>query len=473
MALFDKILLYIGVFLFIRILYIYGKNKFIDIKETQFLAQRKFAVWEIMIPTEIEKTPLAMENVFSIIHGTLIGPGPIDYNIYGIREYLYVWEIVGRNGFVNFYVNIPVEYTELVKSALYSNFPTIEVKEAEDWKNDLPTFDPDKKIYLKNGVRYRVKLSELILTKPDVYPIKSYVDFGFKEKFVDPEEEGRISDPLANVLEAVGSAGKDEIIVYQLLIQPATDDWKEEGLRLRDQMLGRNQQKKGSGLKGLFDDLLRESRLWLTAGIDRLMHLFTGGHIGSIEEQVKQLQKENEMFPQALTLSKREMEIIYAIERNISKLGFTTWVRIGYIAPQQSYNVAKYENLVYSFKQFNSQDLNGFMTNPYFYGESYIRLKHLLDLKTLYYIWWKYRGIILPINKRSLDALRQYNLFTLLTKKVPGKRKIGHKALILNTEELATIYHFPTKGVVAPYIKRIEAKRKRPPMGLPKTHLKS
>lgn len=472
MALLNKILLYLGVFLFIRILYIYAKNKFVDIKETQFLEKRKSTILEILIPAEIEKTPLAMENVFSIIHGTLIGPGPIDYNIYGIREYLYIWEIVGINGIIHFYVNVPEEYTELVKSALYSNFPTIEVKETEDWKKYLPNFDPYQKQYSKNSIKYRIKLSELILTKPDAYPIKSYVDFGFKEKFVDTEEEGRISDPLANVLEAIGSAGKDEILVYQLLIQPATDDWKEEGLKLRDKMLGRNQQEKTTGLKSLFDDLFRESKLWFTDMVDRLIHMISGTHMGSVEEQVKQIKKESELFPTTLALSKREMEIVYAIERNISKLGFTTWIRIGYIAPQESFNIAKYENLVYSFRQFNSQDLNGFTTNPYFYGQNYIRIKDFLDLKTLYYLWWKYRGIILPTNKKKLDALRQYNLFVLLNKKVPGKKKIGHKSFVLNTEELATIYHFPTKGIIAPYIKRIEAKRKRPPMGLPKTRLK-
>ncbi len=467
MALFEKILLYVVVFLFIRILYIYARNKFIDIKETQFLAQRKFAVLEVMIPAEIEKTPLAMENVFSIIHGTLIVPGPIDYNFYGVREYLYVFEIVGRNGYVNYYLNVPVEYTELVKSALYSNFPTLEVKETEDWKKDLPTFKPGQNIYFKNNTKYRVKIGELKLIKPDAYPIKTYLDFGFKEKFVDLEEESKISDPLANVLEAIGSAGKDEIIVYQLLIQPTADAWKEEGLKLRDQLLGRNQQKKATGLKYIFNEMLKELRLWLTAAIDRFMHLVTGGHIGSIEEQIKQMQQEKELFPQALALSKREMEVIYAIERNISKLGFTTWIRLGYIAPKQSYNVAKYENLVYSFKQFNSQDLNGFMSNSYFSSEVDIRLGDLLDFKTLYYIWWKHRGIIAPTNKRKLDALRQYNLFTLLYRKVPGKRKIGHRSFVFNTEELATIYHFPTKGIVAPYIKRIEAKRKRPPLGLP------
>ena len=40
---------------------------------------------------------------------------------------------------------------------------------------------------------------------------------------------------------------------------------------------------------------------------------------------------------------------------------------------------------------------------------------------------------------------------------------------VLNTEELATIYHLPDMGVRAPLLPRVEAKRGEPPVGLPIT----
>ena len=41
------------------------------------------------------------------------------------------------------------------------------------------------------------------------------------------------------------------------------------------------------------------------------------------------------------------------------------------------------------------------------------------------------------------------------------------KPIILNTEELATIYHFPGVTVGAPSMPRLQARRAEPPAGLP------
>ncbi|MDZ4229552.1 MAG: hypothetical protein U1C53_00250, partial [Candidatus Veblenbacteria bacterium] len=44
----------------------------------------------------------------------------------------------------------------------------------------------------------------------------------------------------------------------------------------------------------------------------------------------------------------------------------------------------------------------------------------------------------------------------------------GHgEGFILNTEELATLYHFPVVTVKAPLVKKTEAKKAEPPFGLP------
>ena len=46
-------------------------------------------------------------------------------------------------------------------------------------------------------------------------------------------------------------------------------------------------------------------------------------------------------------------------------------------------------------------------------------------------------------------------------------RRFPSKTSILNTEELATLYHPPISGVEAPRLARIEAKKGEPPAGLP------
>ena len=46
-------------------------------------------------------------------------------------------------------------------------------------------------------------------------------------------------------------------------------------------------------------------------------------------------------------------------------------------------------------------------------------------------------------------------------------REWGKKDYILNTEELATIYHYPILVVEAPTMRRVEAKKAEPPVSLP------
>ena len=45
---------------------------------------------------------------------------------------------------------------------------------------------------------------------------------------------------------------------------------------------------------------------------------------------------------------------------------------------------------------------------------------------------------------------------------------VGHSYFILNTEELATIWHFPSKFIKAPMLQRTESKKSEPPFSLPR-----
>jgi len=46
-------------------------------------------------------------------------------------------------------------------------------------------------------------------------------------------------------------------------------------------------------------------------------------------------------------------------------------------------------------------------------------------------------------------------------------RLFAKKKIILNTEELATVYHIPSKVMEVPMLQRIPAKKVEPPSGLP------
>ena len=143
-----------------------------------------------------------------------------------------------------------------------------------------------------------------------------------------------------------------------------------------------------------------------------------------------------------MILSPGERMIVEAIERNVSKLGFDACLRFVYIAKPDKYNHVVSNAIQGSMKQFNSLNLNGFeRTNSTSYVDYFFK-------KTRE--GWR--------KKRMFDAYVNRSAFYK-----PHKRK----TFILNTEELATVYHFPGSVVRTPALGRIESKKGEPPAGLP------
>lgn len=144
----------------------------------------------------------------------------------------------------------------------------------------------------------------------------------------------------------------------------------------------------------------------------------------------------------SLAMSPGERIIVEAIERNITKLGFDVCVRMAYLAEKEKYKQAIpafFEGII---KQYNSNNLNGFK----------------LANRTLYvnYFFQKIR-----------HAWRQKRMFDAYVKRSSFYPPRTRKLYILNTEELATIYHFPGSVAKTPTLERIESKKSEPPAGLP------
>ena len=64
--------------------------------------------------------------------------------------------------------------------------------------------------------------------------------------------------------------------------------------------------------------------------------------------------------------------------------------------------------------------------------------------------------------------LRKRRMFRNYIKRLPPLFPLKGGKFILNTEELATMFHFPGRAVApAPFVPRVEAKRGEAPPGLP------
>jgi len=250
---------------------------------------------------------------------------------------------------------------------------------------------------------------QFTLTKADAYPIKTYLDYGLDK---DAKEEYK-HDPIVPMLEYMGALKKGEQAWVQILIQSHT----KEGLKY-----GR---------------------------------IFTKPDWKSgIEKEIKEITKkatmktEDQKFPTSLNLSKGQQETIAAIERAAAKYAFDTMIRATYFAEKDIYNSANIGGLLGSFLQFNSQTLNGF--KPGFTASS--------D-----YLWQDFRGAKKKDNEEKLlEAYKRRSFFNTPFKNFHGK------PFILSTEELATIFHFPSYVVAAtPTLARVPSKKAEAPPNLP------
>lgn len=383
----------------------------------KYLMGLKWIMLEIKFPREVVKTPKAMEQFFAGLHATLKNPKKKDRYLKGTLPPWFSIEILGHGGEIRFYIRTESKYRNLIESHLYAQYPQIEIVEAEDYVSDIPSGTPTKD--------FDAWGTELILEKADAYPIRTYPIF-----FEDKEEEER-TDPIAGLFEFLSSLDARESIGIHILINPTDDKWKIEGEKLVGKLVGR--EVKADKKKGLL--IIEESKSWISALGNGIMEFFSlGGGEKKEEKEIK-----------ALTpfLTPGQKEVVLAIEQNIAKIGFKTMIRFMYWAPKEIFNKDKPTVVAGFFRQFNTQNLNGFKAN-----------KKVTPG----------RGKI--FKKRREVGQRKHFVAIFKRRFFPG-HKIKTRGFVFNIEELATVFHVPGTFVEAEKLSKIGAKKGSPPPDLP------
>lgn len=374
--------------------------------KTSYSSAVSWAMMEVSVPKEVFQTPKSVESIFASLHSMSSPPDEFmdKYWKGKIQDYL-CFEIVGTSGKSHFYVRAPSALKNYISSQIYAQYPKAEINEVSDYVSSIPSTAPDP--------QYELWGAEMILAKEDGYPIRTYV------QFEETVEEKRI-DPISSLMETFTNLKDGEQIWLQILIKPTATKWEKEGEKLRDKLIG----KKPKVEKLAIEKLLEKFG-------DLLSLMIEGGSAKSAPA------KEDSSKVQNLTPGQKE--VLESIEKNISKLGFDTSIRTIYIAKREMFNRANIPAIMGFFKQFNTLNLNGFKPN------SEVGPK----VKTLFF-------------KKQREYLRKRALFSNYIMRVPGS-----KGFVFNTEELATIYHFPATVVEAPTTPRVEAKKAEPPANLP------
>lgn len=366
--------------------------------QTEFISKIKWVMLEIRLPKEVSKPPQAMEMVLAVLEQSGSG-SKIEQYWTGRVPLWFSLEIVSIEGALHFFIRTPSKFRDLLESRIYSQYPEVEISEAPDY-TDFISFSKKGEVALFG--------TDVVLSKADPYPIKTYVDYEMHKGFVD---EAQRFDPMTPMLEFLGSVGKGEQIWIQILVKAHKKRFK-----------------KADGTLGDWRD---EARV----------------EIKKLTEGEKKDLKEGEK-PQPPHLSKTQNDNIASIERNMSKVGLDCGIRIVYLADVKKFNPGQIASLFNSFKQFSSSDLNGFKP----------------DRDTsLNYPWDKLDEAMgsprIGRKKETLfDAYRRRSYFY-----PPYERK----PFVLSTEELATIYRFPSAIAETPTLKRLESKKSEPPANLP------
>ncbi|MEK7628150.1 MAG: hypothetical protein AAB421_01890 [Patescibacteria group bacterium] len=375
-------------------------NLWIAYRRAQFIVSQDVMVLEIKIPREIEKSPRAMELVFA---GLAISSGEgtfIDRWINGKVRPWFSFEIVSIGGRIHFFIWTRRGLREIIEAQIYAQYPNVEINEADDYAMRVRYESGN---YLAWGCDFK-------LTRPDPYPIKTYVEYELDR---DPKEEYKI-DPIAHLFEFLSTLKPGEQVWYQIMIRTnkdkrhkhgtmfgTEDRWKseaeEEMKKIKDKATSKTTDKDGNE----------------RAGIPHLSPIQT--------DQIK------------------------AIERSLGKQGYDVGIRAVYAAEKTAFRAVSIGGMTGVFRQFSSSHLNSIAPTRW--------------MTKFDYPWQDFRGMRKERTVRKLfDAYRRRSWFH-------PPHFTPH--FVMTTEELATIFHFPSRGIQAPGLDRIPARKAEAPPNLP------
>ncbi len=265
---------------------------------------------ELKLPTEITRSPAAMEIVLASLAQSGVGTY-LDVYLKGRQKPWFSLELASLGGQVKFFIWTHKKFKDIIEAQIYAQFPTVEVYEVPDYALATP-FD-------LNAIN--LWAMQLELTKADPFPIKTYIDYGLDK---DPKEEYKI-DPMTPLLEFLGSVKPGHQVWIQILICAHTKEHYKHG-RLHEKPDWK------AGAKKAIEDVMKESPVK--------------------PEEGKSVPLSN--------LTEIQKETINAIQRNLVKTPFDTAIRGIYVAGKDVYNPIYIGGLTGSFKQFGSGNLNGF-----------------------------------------------------------------------------------------------------------------
>ena len=400
-------------------------------------------VLRVAVSKTNERGPIVAEQIYAALHGLEGNYTWVDYML-GRPKPRISMEIASVNNLIQFFIWTPKRYRNVIESQIYAQYPDVEIEEVEDYAKEAfavyevgvpevsepPSGSTELVEYeTKAGVleakphakaKRAAVTAELSLTEAAIYPVKRYPQFEDKLTRLATESIAGITATLSKL------NATDEQAWIQITMEPVGDWWRKRGLKTLKVVS-----------RGLFDSVFwlntLATKIYAARGFWRrfayspiyfLFWVLRGFKTADLPKGKGGDLTEEELDEQVTRTHEREDPIMAAVDK-VTRLTFDTNIRIVYIPRPENRDLAevKLNEIAGSFKQFNLPNLNSFE--------------------------------IARINQNNLQVLRRY------------QQRLVTKPMLLNVEELATIYHMPSKDVGTPNVFWVHSRRLEPPHDLP------
>lgn len=396
-------------------------------QQNKYMATIKWVFLEIRIDTLNEKSAAVMEHVFASLHG-MSQSFSLGERWTGKKSLHFSAEIVSIGGRVSYIFKMPERYRNLLESALFAQYPKAEVREVQDYLANLPrTFTPGKSEFDFWG-------TQLIKRADNYLPIRTYRQ---SDEFFSHKDQDTTIEPLAGVLEAMSNILPHELLVLQLVMKPESEDWKKKAMNNVLKLKGLPVKAPAPGFVDKY-----------VLGLPSLAVGTIAEALGAAAPAAKKEEKAAQSTVPSMTDA--EKHNIDSIVLGLGKLSFTGKIRLMYLAPKDKLSKPmRIPEFLGAFRSFDSPQLNGFKPDARVTTDGNFKLWQKLEQP-----WLDYKTHMRK--EKFLRAIKDRSHWA------------GSVNTILNTEEFATVYHFPqAPNARISQIEKVETVKSAPPIDLP------
>ncbi len=379
----------------------------------EFWFSQPHVLLEVTLPPEVEKTPAAME-LFLVALFQTGGEATFLKRIWeGSVRPVWSLESASNEGHIGFYIHMRKGQKDIVEARLYGQFPEAQVRVVDDYAAKVPFNLQDYDIF---GVEFKK-------TGAGALPIMTYVNYGLN---MNPDKPETLVDPITHLVEFMGQIGSGEHVWMQIVMKA----------RKKDEWYGFYYE----GLLKKKDIYQEEARKAITETFEKAIKRAVGE--GAEKEKMDQMRTRG-----AQVLSEAERDKVNSIERNLNKNIFECGIRAIYLAKRGKFNGVNIGGVATLFGAFRQPDYSSLIPavpgTPAMFDYPWQDFRHIRRNKTKRNIMFRYRH-------------RAYHY-------VP----YDQVPVFMTTEEIATLWHFPSSVVKTPALNRVPARVSEAPINLP------